>query len=62
MLLFCRSFRGVPISAEDDEMVRGWAKALKASGYDARLTVEAIFSPDFETAITQVKPLLEYFK
>lgn len=54
--------RGVPVSGEDDETVAAWAKALKASGYDARLTVEAVFRPDFETAIRATRPLLEYFK
>lgn len=54
--------RGVPLPGVDDETVKAWAKALKASGYDARISVEAIFKPDFETAIVATRPLLEYFK
>ncbi len=54
--------RGVPMPGEDDEIVAKWAKTLKASGYDGRISLEAIFRPDFETAITRVKPLLNHFK
>ncbi len=53
--------RRIPVVGEDDEAVRVWAAALKASGYDARISLEGVFYPDFETAINGVKPLLKLF-
>lgn len=53
--------RGVPL-AEDVEQVKIWATALKESGYDARLSVEAVFAPDFETAAYATRPIIECFK
>lgn len=53
--------RGVPL-AEDAEQVKAWAAALKASGYDARLSVEAVFTPDFQTAVFATKPIIDCFK
>ena len=53
--------REVP-RAEDAEQVKVWADALKLSGYDARLSVEAIFNPDFKTAVFDTKPIIDCFK
>lgn len=54
--------RRMPVPGEDDAMVARWAKALKAAGYDARISLEGSFRPDFETVITGLRPLLEQFR
>lgn len=47
---------------DDLEICKSWANALKKCGYDKRLSLEGAFLPDVETAIKNVKPILELFR
>lgn len=52
--------RRAPIMADISEC-SAWAEALKACGYTARISLEAIFAPDFEQAILEARPVLDVF-
>ena len=41
--------------------LEGWAKLLKENGYDARISLEGSFKPEFEETINQVRPRLNVF-
>lgn len=53
--------RRIP-TKEDIEICTKWAQALKKCGYDRRISLEGAFYPDVETAINNVKEVLETFK
>ena len=53
--------RKIPNSADLDGC-RPWAQALKKSGYTGRMSLEGIYSPDFETALRAAGPVLELFR
>lgn len=52
--------RAVPTAADLDDC-RPWADLLRRVGYDARISLEGKMLPDFETAITAVRPVLDLF-
>lgn len=45
----------------DMPALEGWAKLLKENGYDARISLEGSFKPEFEETINQVRPRLNVF-
>ncbi|MBQ3125531.1 MAG: sugar phosphate isomerase/epimerase [Clostridia bacterium] len=53
--------RAVPTAADLDAC-RPWADLLRRIGYDARISLECSMKPDFETAITAVRPILNLFQ
>ena len=53
--------RRIP-TAQDAETCAEWANALKSIGYNGRMSLEGDFYPDFETAIREVRPVLELFR
>lgn len=46
---------------EDIPKVEEWAEAVKASGYEGRLSLEGGFKPEFEEAITRTRKIIECF-
>lgn len=54
--------RSVPYEAEDLEVCRKWAAALKKCGYSERISLECKFGPDFSAALERARPALELFK
>lgn len=53
--------RRIP-TVQDRDTCAQWASALKSIGYDGRMSLEGDFTPDFETAIREVQPVLELFR
>ena len=53
--------RRIP-TIQDREACAEWASALKSIGYDGGMSLEGDFYPDFETAIREVRPVLELFR
>ena len=54
--------RRIPQEECDTEDCKKWAAALKKGGYDARLSLEGSWKPEFSETIELVLPFLEYFK
>ncbi len=54
--------RQMPRTAEDLEACRVWANALKKCGYNARMSLEGGFKPEFTQTIEDVLPALKIFK
>ena len=53
--------RRMPIGEEDAPLLSRIAALLHEAGYDARISLEGSFEPDFETVITALRPLLRQF-
>ena len=53
--------RNMPESDEDIAICRQWAQALKACGYEGRMSLEGHFAADFEADITRTRKLLDLF-
>ena len=53
--------RRIP-TARDIDSCAAWANVLKEIGYQGRLSLEGDFYPDFETAVREVRPVLELFR
>lgn len=53
--------RNIP-TAEDIPDCKPMAEALKACGYEGRMSLEGTYAPDLETAIRNVWPVLELFR
>lgn len=51
----------MPIGEEDAPLLSRIAALLHEAGYDARISLEGSFEPDFETVITALRPLLRQF-
>ncbi len=54
--------RQMPRTAEDLEACKVWAAALKKCGYNARMSLEGSFKPEFTQTIEDVLPALDIFK
>ena len=54
--------RQMPRTEEDYEACKKWANALKKCGYDARMSLEGSFKPEFTQTIEDVLPALKIFK
>ena len=52
--------RNIPYE-EDIPQVAEWAKAVKASEYEGRLSLEGNFEPDFEKCIIRARKIIECF-
>ena len=52
--------RRIP-AAEDKEECLAMAQAIKACGYEGRISLEGTYAPDFETAICQFRKLMPLF-
>lgn len=52
--------RNAPTVADMSECT-AWAAALRACGYDSRISLEGGFNPDFETAVREARRVLEVF-
>lgn len=52
--------RRMPEAEDEPDLVR-YAKALKAAGYNNRISLEGSFRPDFKTVIEDVLPRLSIF-
>ena len=53
--------RNMPESEEDIAICKQWAQALKACGYEGRMSLEGHFAADFEADITRTRKLLDLF-
>ena len=53
--------RHIPAACDADSCAP-WANVLKEIGYNGRLSLEGEFYPDFETAVREVRPVLELFR
>lgn len=54
--------RQMPRTEEDYEACKVWANALKKCGYNARMSLEGSFKPEFSETIEDVLPALKIFK
>ncbi|MBO5746371.1 MAG: sugar phosphate isomerase/epimerase [Clostridia bacterium] len=54
--------RQMPRTPEDYEACKVWAAALKKCGYNARMSLEGSFKPEFTQTIEDVLPALNIFK
>ncbi len=54
--------RQMPRTEEDYEACKRWANALKKCGYNARMSLEGSFKPEFTQTIEDVLPALKIFK
>lgn len=53
--------RYMPASEEELALCRQWAQALKACGYEGRMSLEGKFDPDFGADITRTRKVLDLF-
>ena len=58
----CDFERNCPTLEKDADDLIPCVKALKDAGYDARISYECGFKPDFETAVKNAKSLADEFK
>ena len=58
----CDFERNCPTFEKDADDLIPCVKALKDAGYDARISYECGFKPDFETAVANAKSLADAFK
>ena len=58
----CDFERNCPTLEKDADDLIPCVKALKAAGYDARISYECGFKPDFETAVKNAKSLTDAFR
>lgn len=58
----CDFERNCPTFEKDADDLIPCVKALKAAGYDARISYECGFKPDFETAIANAKSMTDAFR
>lgn len=54
--------RQMPRSESDLKACEEWAKALKKCGYNARMSLEGSFRPEFNETVEQVLPALKIFE
>ena len=58
----CDFERNCPTLEKDADDLIPCVKALKDAGYDARISYECGFKPDFETAVANAKSLTDAFR
>lgn len=58
----CDFERNCPTYEKDADDLIPCVQALKNAGYDARISYECVFKPDFDTAIKNAKSLADAFK
>lgn len=58
---YCSPDRGMP-DEKDADITRQWAQALRACGYDGRISLEGVYKPDFEADIRGAREMCRMFE